>query len=172
MTLLDKLKSLLGLEPSGSTPESRGDVDVTVEREPGAPSEAGPEDAAEAAEPAESAGTEPEADTPSEGAADESPRAEAAEEAEPAETGAAEEPPEAETEAAAGAETEAAAEAEGAGESTDVIEGIGPTYADRLADAGIETVGDLAEADAAELAERADLPETRVERWIERARDR
>jgi len=57
-------------------------------------------------------------------------------------------------------------------EAVDVIKGIGPTYAGRLADAGVETVADLAAADAAEVAERTDVPEGRLEDWIEKARAR
>lgn len=50
------------------------------------------------------------------------------------------------------------------------IKGIGPTYATRLRDAGIDDVADLAEADPAALAERTDISETRLATWIERAR--
>jgi predicted flap endonuclease-1-like 5' DNA nuclease len=57
-------------------------------------------------------------------------------------------------------------------EAVDVIKGIGPTYAGRLADAGVETVDDLAAADAADLAGRADVPQGRAENWIERANAR
>ncbi len=59
-----------------------------------------------------------------------------------------------------------------AGGSVDVVEGVGPTYAGRLVEAGVETVADLAAADAADLAERADLPANRLEDWIDRARER
>ncbi|MFC6988125.1 helix-hairpin-helix domain-containing protein [Haloplanus sp. GCM10025708] len=53
----------------------------------------------------------------------------------------------------------------------DVLKGIGPAYAERLGDADVYTVGDLRDADAAELAAATDLSETRVSRWIERAND-
>ncbi|WP_226040508.1 DUF4332 domain-containing protein [Natrinema sp. DC36] len=49
------------------------------------------------------------------------------------------------------------------------IKGIGPAYADRLAGAGVDTVGELAAADAAELAEQTDISETRIQGWIDRA---
>lgn len=136
MTLLDKLKSLLGLETSQSAPNRERDVGVTVEREP----EEAPGPATE---------TEPAVEGVEEPAAE-------AEEPEPE---AEESEPEAE-------------EPEAAGESPDVIKGIGPSYADRLADAGVETVSELADADADDLAEQTDLSETRLERWIERARNR
>jgi predicted flap endonuclease-1-like 5' DNA nuclease len=61
---------------------------------------------------------------------------------------------------------------EGARESTEVIKGIGPAYAERLSKAGIESVADLADADPAELPSAVDLSEKRIGRWIERARDR
>jgi len=80
----------------------------------------------------------------------------------------------AEAEAADGETDEASAPAdEGpAGESTDTIKGIGPAYAERLADAGVETVGDLAAADPAALAGETDLSESRLSGWVERARAR
>jgi len=58
------------------------------------------------------------------------------------------------------------------GEPTTEIKGIGPAYADRLADAGVETVEELAAADAAALAEAADISETRLQGWIDRAKVR
>jgi polyhydroxyalkanoate synthase len=49
------------------------------------------------------------------------------------------------------------------------ISGIGETYADRLRKAGIETAADLAAADAAAVADTADISESRAEDWIEQA---
>ena len=46
------------------------------------------------------------------------------------------------------------------------IDGIGPTYAERLADAGIETVSDLAAAAPATVAEAAGVTERRAEEWL------
>ncbi|MFB6168475.1 MAG: helix-hairpin-helix domain-containing protein, partial [Haloferacaceae archaeon] len=57
-------------------------------------------------------------------------------------------------------------------ESVETVRGIGPAYAERLGTADVETVGDLAEADAAALSEQIDVAESRVTRWIDRARDR
>lgn len=53
--------------------------------------------------------------------------------------------------------------------SVQSISGIGPAYADRLADAGVETVADLQSADPESLAEAADLSAKRIERWKDRA---
>lgn len=50
------------------------------------------------------------------------------------------------------------------------IKGIGPTYGDKLRDAGIESVPALAEADAEELAAETEISETRLATWVERAR--
>jgi polyhydroxyalkanoate synthase len=54
-------------------------------------------------------------------------------------------------------------------ESADVetVGGIGPTYAERLRTAGVETVADLAEYDAAELAEIAETSESRAADWLD-----
>lgn len=72
---------------------------------------------------------------------------------------------ETETEAAVkGVETDAGADAD-----LEEIKGIGPTYADRLREAGVESVADLAAADATDLAEASDIGESRVRKWIDRA---
>ena len=52
------------------------------------------------------------------------------------------------------------------------INGIGPTYADRLAAQGITTFAGLAASDAAALAESISVPESRVALWIEQAGER
>jgi polyhydroxyalkanoate synthase subunit PhaC len=51
------------------------------------------------------------------------------------------------------------------------IDGIGPSYAERLAEAGIDDPEDLAEADPEDLAERIDVGVSRVEGWVEQAAD-
>ena len=58
------------------------------------------------------------------------------------------------------------------GESVESIKGIGSAYAQRLADAGVGSVAELARADAEELAAATDLGTGRVAKWIERARAR
>ncbi|WP_101294262.1 class III poly(R)-hydroxyalkanoic acid synthase subunit PhaC [Halegenticoccus soli] len=52
------------------------------------------------------------------------------------------------------------------------IEGIGPAYADRLREEGVDGVAALAEADAASLAQRIGVSESRVDAWVEQARER
>lgn len=59
----------------------------------------------------------------------------------------------------------AAGEPEAPGVET--VDGIGPTYADRLGAAGIETTADLAEYDASQLADFADTNESRAQRWLD-----
>lgn len=54
----------------------------------------------------------------------------------------------------------------------DAISGIGPAYRERLEAAGVETLADLAAADAASLAEATDIGEGRIAGWIDRARHR
>jgi len=58
---------------------------------------------------------------------------------------------------------------EAASSDTDIetVDGIGPTYADRLRAAGIETVEDLAETDPEAVAETTGASLGRVEAWFE-----
>jgi predicted flap endonuclease-1-like 5' DNA nuclease len=159
MTLLDKLKSLLGMSRSE---EPASEVDVTVEREPDASA-------------ADSGGADP-GERPVAEATDAAGSTESIvdEEAAAADPEAAAEPAEA---TSSGDEVvDAEPDDEGLddpGEAVDVeeIKGIGPAYADKLAGAGVETVGDLAAADAGDLAEATGLGPARVERWIDRAKN-
>jgi polyhydroxyalkanoate synthase len=57
------------------------------------------------------------------------------------------------------------------GTDLEEIQGIGPAYADRLRNAGIDTAEELAEADGAAVGEEIDVSEDRVVEWIERAVD-
>lgn len=50
------------------------------------------------------------------------------------------------------------------------IEGIGPATEEKLGEAGIATLEQLADADAASLAEKTGVAETRVEAFVDRAR--
>ena len=70
---------------------------------------------------------------------------------------------------------EADEDSDGDGEATDgieaadveVVNGIGPTFAERLRAAGVETVGDLGDYDAAELAGIAETTESRATDWLD-----
>lgn len=90
----------------------------------------------------------------------------AADAGETAETGA-----EADETADAGSADADAEPADAGGESVDTLSGIGPAYAERLGDAGVETVADLADADAAAVSEETDIAEGRVQGWIDQARE-
>jgi polyhydroxyalkanoate synthase len=50
------------------------------------------------------------------------------------------------------------------------IQGIGPSYADELRDAGVESVAVLAASDVEDLAGDADVPVSSLEDWIDQAR--
>ncbi len=51
------------------------------------------------------------------------------------------------------------------------VGGIGETYAERLREAGIETVADLANADPVDLAEATGVGESRIRDWVRQAGD-
>jgi predicted flap endonuclease-1-like 5' DNA nuclease len=53
----------------------------------------------------------------------------------------------------------------------DRVRGVGSAYAERLHGAGIETVSDLAGADADDLGERIDISPSRVADWIDHANE-
>lgn len=185
--VLKKLKSLLGFDDDDESDRQR-DIGVTVEREPAE----SPDAETEAAVKGTDAGTEPDDGDDSETEPDDS-TSDAAESADPSDEADEEstaEPDDAavddseETEEEAGAaadvedtdETEAEADAEDdeppASDPVDEIKGIGPAYAERLGDAGIETIPQLAEADPESLAAETDLSEKRVSEWVERAKVR
>lgn len=70
-------------------------------------------------------------------------------------------------------DTETASEAETIdSEPVNVIKGVGATYAERLGEAGIETVDELAAADPAAVADETNISAKRIERWVGRAEHR
>ena len=58
---------------------------------------------------------------------------------------------------------------ESAADELESIDGLGPTFRDRLTDAGIDSMDALANADVDEVAEAADVAETRAQDWIDQA---
>ncbi|GAB6861549.1 helix-hairpin-helix domain-containing protein [Haloplanus litoreus] len=169
MGILDTLLSLIGLDGSSSD-EERRETTVSVEREHAETESEAAVKGTDPAEDAAAAGTDAAASTDS--LVDED--AGAAEPAEAAGPDAGNGETELDT---ANAESvgEATGEHEAAAEDADsveVIKGIGPAYAERLSNVGIDSVADLAAADAADLAPQIDLSEKRVGRWIDRAKDR
>lgn len=162
MGLLSTLKSLLGMEEEDRSAGSG--VDVTVEHEPSAGSErAVKESESEHEAEAETdegvdepVATETDAAASTESLVDEEHTDDPTRAAEPAE-------------AASTGEEDVPESVDG--EPVTVLKGIGPAYADRLEDAGIASVADLAAADPEHLAERVDLSAKRVGRWVDTARD-
>jgi len=76
-------------------------------------------------------------------------------------------------EAEDGADEEADEQAPvGEGEPLDDIKGIGSAYAERLNDAGVADVAELARADAEQLAAETGVSEKRIATWIDRAKAR
>lgn len=71
------------------------------------------------------------------------------------------------------ADEAAASDAAATSEATPVeeIKGIGPTYAGRLEDAGLDTVEALAGANPDRVAEIAQASETKAGNWVERANE-
>jgi polyhydroxyalkanoate synthase len=51
----------------------------------------------------------------------------------------------------------------------DQVRGVGPAYAERLREAGVGTVSELAAADAETLADRVDVAPSRIADWIDHA---
>ena len=176
MTLISKLKALLGLD--GGRETDRGTT-VRVEREPAAESERAVTESPgpSATDPTRSAAddvADPADDAPAAAGLDAGGTAAASVEdvVDEAEEQAVEESSIEESaveEPSTGVPDEPAPE--GSDEPVDALAGIGPAYAERLAGAGVETVGDLAAADAAELDAATDIGEGRLAGWIERARE-
>jgi len=164
-SILQKIKRVFGLsQPAAdSEPPAETETEVTVEREPDTASVGGTE--------TESAGgtVEPAGDEPDEqGDA----TASGEESAEPAHEQSEAEPAHEQAEPS-GEQTEpTGTEPEGGADSVDAVKGIGPTYSDRLSEAGIETVGDLADAEPEAVAEAAETGESKAGSWIDRARER
>jgi predicted flap endonuclease-1-like 5' DNA nuclease len=197
MSIIDTLKSILGLNRDQRGREGSDEPTVRVEHDPDASTESavkgvegddGGDTPASATDDTAAEGvaaeTEAAASTGSlldEGAADDPGRA--AEQAEAAgpetrtvEVESTDADSESEDHVDADSESEdhvdADSESEDASEDVRTIKGVGPAYGERLAEVGIETVADLAAADPESLAREADLPESRVEDWVGRAERR
>lgn len=181
MGLLRQIKRLLGIGGSQSGDRST-ETAVTVERErdePDAEPETTTEDAVKGTDDSASDGDTDESEVESGDDTDDEPVATETEAA--ASTDSLVDEAEASDDAATKAEPAEAAGPgsddvttdddgdSGADVSVDQIKGIGPAYAERLGEIGIETVADLAAADAEEVAERTSVSEKRVGRWIDRA---
>ncbi|MFB6086997.1 MAG: DUF4332 domain-containing protein [Haloarculaceae archaeon] len=154
MGLIERLKSALGLGTSGpasgtESPSPGDEVNVTVEHEPATASE----DAMK--------GTE----TTSESGSGSETANEAGSGTESTDSAVASGPETDGDEPSTDATTASSADLED-------IKGIGPAYAERLREADVTSVAELAAADAADLAARTDIAASRIENWIERAGER
>jgi polyhydroxyalkanoate synthase len=76
-----------------------------------------------------------------------------------------------EAEAAEEVEVEDIDPAGAEGSDLEELDGVGPTYADRLREHGIRSTAELAASDPGTVAEYAQVGEARAEDWIEQARD-
>lgn len=163
MGLLERIKSALGLGTSTSSPSSPSSApDRQTNDERGDTSPA-PVSGGEGDEQAED--TQPAVDPGDDGHDAESDDVDVTVEHEPdADFGDAVEGAD-----TAGTGTPADDTQAGTGVDLEEIKGIGPAYADRLHEAGIEDVAALAAADPGELADRTDLGEGRLQKWVDRA---
>ncbi len=155
-----------GTEPAEPSPIEEAEPDADAAAEP----ESDETDAAPDAEPE----TESEPESESESDADATDDAGTDSETAEVDSETADMEPEAAGDAdAASEDTESAPSVDDTAETTepdettrepvDAIKGIGPAYADRLAGAGVDTVDELADADAAELADQTDISEKRIQ---------
>ena len=189
MALLSKLKSLFGIG-GGADDDRRTETTVTVEHDPDAVTD---DEVDEPADTAEST-TEPEPE-PVDGDAtadDTAYKESVAEQSDDEATTTTDEPTadavtdesgpavavdDAEAESADNTESAAAAESEadtddGDGYSDaplDSIKGIGPAYSERLHDAGITSIAELAESDAETVGDAINVSPKTVSNWIDRA---
>jgi predicted flap endonuclease-1-like 5' DNA nuclease len=159
-SILQKIKQVIGLSGAGDAdaePTESGGTEVTIEREPDRESP-GTEDNGDTDRATASGTTETGATDATAGSAD------TATEQAPADTA---------TEQAPADTAEDATEGSDHGsEPTNAIKGIGPTYSERLGEAGIETVADLADSDPETVADAAKTGESKAMSWIDRANDR
>ena len=168
-SLLQKIKQVIGLSGGGDAdaePTESGGTEVTIEREPDRESP-GTEDNGDTDRATASGTTETGATDATAGSADtatERASADTATEQASADTA---------TEQASADTADDATEESGPGsEPTNAIKGIGPTYSERLGEAGIETVADLADSDPETVADAAKTGESKAMSWIDRANDR
>jgi predicted flap endonuclease-1-like 5' DNA nuclease len=162
MGLLERIKSALGFGTSGASAAGKSS---NADQRPSSDSDSTGEPTPVEDEAGVDVTVEHEPDTRSEDAVKGTDTAGTGSSAavEPADTGDA---------AAESAETDAEASPPGEGVDLEEVKGIGPAYADRLRDAGIEDVAALGAADAADLAERSDMGEGRLRKLIDRAKSR
>jgi len=159
--ITELIRGLFGTSETSSDSSAETETNITVERETGEESGDGTDDDSTATE-----------ERPTEAAEEESPGGEPSDDESSEEESSGDEPS-GDGSAADEPATEAAEDtaAPGADDPVGEITGIGPTYSERLSEIGIETVADLAGADAAEVSEAAQVSESRAADWITQAED-
>jgi len=167
MSFLQTLKSILGLDGGRGEP-ARSDPAVRVEREPSAETERAVKEGAASTDTATRTPRAPQSASSAEtdgedGSAATETTGETGETADTA-------TPDEEAASSAAASDDSDAGEEDTSVPVEEINGIGPTYADRLSAAGIETVADLADSDAETVADAAETTPSRVEDWLAQAR--
>ena len=166
MGLISTIKSLLGMDDSHDRRSQSSGTDVTVERETDATTERAVKESDEGATGASTDGE-------SNGVPDTA--AESSDDTSTDEIAGATDVFDTDTDATEETGDDATSDGgEGSsdGDPVDDIKGIGPAYAERLADAGVSTVPELADADAAELDDATGIGENRIQGWIDRANAR
>jgi predicted flap endonuclease-1-like 5' DNA nuclease len=176
-----------GATPAAAGSEAAASTGSLVDEEPGDDGESEDADIGDEADEADE--DEVDADEQIAGEADEDeadaeePTEDEADAGEPTEGDAVDEGPATGDDAAAtdtAAEPAEAADGEAAGVAVDdddvgtdleEIRGIGPAYAERLAEIGIRSVEELADADATAVAEGTSVGEKRAATWIDRANE-
>jgi len=162
-------------EPAEAAGPSEEDMETDVESVEASPDTETDEDADDDGEEPVAEETDAAASTESlvEDSVEDGETSEASEAAEPAEAaGPSEEDMETDVEDVdPDAGTGDVADTEGA-EDVEIVKGVGPAYAERLHEAGVETVADLVAADAADLGDATGISPKRIGRWQESAADR
>lgn len=168
MQILKKLKSIFGRDRGAQTDGQRNKTGVTVEREPDGSIDRSPPVSASS-----SAQEEPSVE-PTTSDVEESETEELVEESDPEQA-----PTEPTSPTSEASETDESKEEVEVDETADnepsdpveSISGIGPSYADRLGQAGVESVSDLLTANLSELAAETDISEKRLQSWVDQVEE-
>ena len=187
MALLSKLKSLLGI--GGGADDRRTETTVTVEHDPDEtvdtevtqPDPEAEPDADDTHEADDTTAAEPNTETAAESDDETAPTDESAadppvDEADAVAVDDAESDSAVDDAAPDSTVDDAAAAADAADEYSDEpldsIKGIGPAYSERLHEAGITSVAELADGDAEEIGEAISVSPKTVGNWIDRAAEK
>ena len=175
MGLFERIKAALGL----GTSTSQSGADTTTTDSPSRGDDTGASDESTGPTDSEGVENEPVRSDASGSAATDDENVDVTVEHEPEQEVEPEPESEDEPEAEPEPEVEPDTDAEDAVKGTDTgsvdadledIKGIGPAYAERLREAGVEGVGGLADADVTAVAAESGIAESRIQKWVDRAR--